>query len=73
MMASAAYRLGARLDRTSRRSGKGGGEDSGLLLYRVQKTLQEAGRLIRSNLSFGLLMLALGICVVLVWLLVPLL
>ena len=67
LTASAAYRLGAGLDRLSRR--RRGPEERGLHFYRVWQTLLEAGRLIRSSLSFGLLMLALGICLVLGWLL----
>ena len=67
--ASFAYRLGDRLDRAARRRGQRGKQTRGMRFYRSWRTRQQTGRRIRGNLSFGLLMLALGLCAVLGWLL----
>lgn len=66
---SVAYRLGDRLDRAARRRGQRGRQTRAERFYRSRRTLQATGRRIRGNLSFALLMLALGLCVVFGWIL----
>lgn len=65
-LAAPAYRLGAAL---GRKREDASGVDRGQLLYRGLRTLRQTRRRLRTTLSFGLLMLALALCLSLGWLL----
>ena len=66
---SAAYRMGTELDRLGLGRAPAGEGDRGRWVYRVVRTWRETGRLLRTTLSFGLLMLILGLAGGLIWLL----
>ena len=66
---SAAYRAGRELDRLGLGSAPAGERDRGRWMFRVARTRRETGRLLRTTLSFGLLMLVLGLAGGLLWLL----
>lgn len=66
---SAACRMGTELDRRGLGRAPAGEGDRGRWVYRVVRTWRETGRLQRTTLSFGLLMLISGLAGGLIWLL----